>query len=114
MTMPTFHEIKEEQVAEAAAVSEQLDRDAEFLVALDNCIDEVLDEHLADVRIVNQDAVGEDSQAPLVSAFVVGKNAAADVVSWYGAYFAGDNYEVFVDGVKQRLDKNGQIEGPEA
>lgn len=35
----------------------------------------------------------------------------SEVVEWYSAFYAGDDYEVIVAGVTQELDHNGQIKG---
>jgi len=34
------------------------------------------------------------------------------IIQWYGAFCAGDFYDVFVDGIKQDLDLNGEIDKP--
>lgn len=31
------------------------------------------------------------------------------IVEWYGAFYAGDDYTVTLDGVLQTLDHNGEI-----
>lgn len=33
------------------------------------------------------------------------------IVEWYSAFYAGDDYDVLVDSVLQDLDHNGQIKG---
>lgn len=35
-----------------------------------------------------------------------------DVVMWYNAFYAGDNYTVKIDGVKQKVDENGYLVVP--
>lgn len=32
-----------------------------------------------------------------------------DIAAWYGSFFAGDNYDLKIDGKRVRLDQNGQI-----
>lgn len=34
-----------------------------------------------------------------------------DVVEWYGAFYAGDDYDVYLNGRKLRLGTNGEKEG---
>jgi len=38
------------------------------------------------------------------------KSAVPKVMDWYGAYYAGDDYDVFVNGRKQNLGINGELE----
>lgn len=40
---------------------------------------------------------------------VAGLHEVAAIMAWYGAYFAGDDYTVTVDGVPVAMDKNGEI-----
>ena len=30
------------------------------------------------------------------------------IMAWYGAYFAGDDYEVHLDGLRVKIDRNGE------
>lgn len=30
------------------------------------------------------------------------------VMAWYGAYFSGDDYEVHLDGLRVKIDRNGE------
>lgn len=32
----------------------------------------------------------------------------ADIMAWYGAYYAGDRYAVYADGEKLKKDHNGE------
>lgn len=36
------------------------------------------------------------------------------IARWYGAFYAGDRYSVFIDGKKVRKDRNGDIVGWDA
>ena len=33
----------------------------------------------------------------------------ANIIMWYGAFYAGDDYTVSLNGVAQKLDHNGEI-----
>lgn len=33
------------------------------------------------------------------------------IMAWYGAYYAGDRYTVYVDGVKVEKDQDGELVG---
>ena len=41
----------------------------------------------------------------------VERNACPAIMEWYGAYCAGDDYRVFINGEQARLGINGEIEG---
>lgn len=32
------------------------------------------------------------------------------IMQWYGSHYAGDDYDVLIDGEKQRLDLNGELD----
>ncbi|QNN99810.1 hypothetical protein P67b_00051 [Ruegeria phage Tedan] len=32
------------------------------------------------------------------------------IMQWYGSHYAGDDYDVLIDGVKQKLDLNGELD----
>lgn len=55
------------------------------------------------LKFVNKDATPKECEIALHSA-----DGAAEIMSWYGAYFAGDRYQVFVDGEKIKIDQNGE------
>ncbi len=44
-----------------------------------------------------------------VITMLVNAKAVANIVMWYGAFYAGDDYTVTIDGVLQKLDHNGEI-----
>jgi len=43
----------------------------------------------------------------------VAPDAIPNIMAWYGAYFAGDRYNVFVDGRRVEKDQNGERVTPE-
>lgn len=60
---------------------------------------------LRELKFVNRDARPKECVVH-VSAASIGP-----VMAWYGSYFAGDQYTVFVDGAKVRKDHNGELMG---
>lgn len=32
------------------------------------------------------------------------------IMQWYGAFCAGDDYDVLIDGIKQQIDLNGELD----
>ena len=40
----------------------------------------------------------------------VDRSAAAPIMDWYGAFYAGDDYDVYVNNVRQCLGINGELE----
>ncbi|QIG75729.1 hypothetical protein EVC20_158 [Rhizobium phage RHph_Y2_17_1] len=57
------------------------------------------------LKFVNQDAT------PKVVKFDVSRDGIKPVMAWYGAYHAGDNYTVHVNGVEVEKDENGELVG---
>ncbi|OCP21951.1 MULTISPECIES: hypothetical protein [unclassified Ensifer] len=55
------------------------------------------------LRFINEDAT------PKEVAFDVSKDGVAPILSWYGGYHSGDDYVVYVDGVKAAIDLNGEL-----
>lgn len=51
---------------------------------------------------------------PKEVSFDISKDGVKDVMAWYGAYFAGDRYAVYIDGVKVKKDLNGELVGEPA
>ena len=47
---------------------------------------------------------------PHVTRLNVSRTSIAPIMAWYGAYYAGDDYGVLVDGVEITKDKNGEFE----
>jgi len=58
---------------------------------------------VVELKFVNSDA------RPKECILTVGKESIPDIMAWYGAYFAGDRYAVFADGVKLEKDQNGHL-----
>lgn len=58
------------------------------------------------LRFVNKDAT------PKVSLVEATTGCCPDIALWYGAFHAGDDYEVYIDGVKQKLGINGELISP--
>jgi hypothetical protein len=54
--------------------------------------------------------VNKDARPRSVS-LQVSTASIAPIMSWYGAYFAGDRYKVFVDGKGVQMDRNGDLTG---
>lgn len=42
----------------------------------------------------------------------VSRESVAPIMAWYGAYYAGDRYNVFVDGKRVEKDRNGELVKP--
>ncbi len=42
--------------------------------------------------------------------FRIERSACAAIMNWYGAYYAGDDYDVRINGRKQILGINGELE----
>lgn len=55
------------------------------------------------LEIMNKDAV------EALITLKVDQASVAKIVMWYGAFYAGDDYAVYVDNVLQKLDHNGEI-----
>ena len=60
---------------------------------------------LRELKFINSDA------RPKECVVHVSKASIAPVMAWYGAYFSGDRYAVFVDGIKVQKDQNGELAG---
>jgi hypothetical protein len=61
-------------------------------------------ETIVTLHFANRDAT------PQVVMLRVERSAASHIMNWYGAYFAGDDYDVFINGTKQDLGINGELE----
>jgi hypothetical protein len=61
----------------------------------------------ATLKFVNQDATPKEQIIELASAASVDP-----VIQWYGGYFAGDDYEVFLNDRRIATDQNGEREAP--
>jgi hypothetical protein len=49
------------------------------------------------------------SATPKEIEFDISKEAVEPMMSWYGAYHAGDRYSVSIDGKKVKKDINGEL-----
>lgn len=58
---------------------------------------------MIELKFVNSDAKPKTSTVRCDTASM------AQIMAWYGAYFAGDRYAVYADGVKLAKDKNGEL-----
>ena len=56
-----------------------------------------------ELKFVNKDA------RPKTTTLHVSAGSVADIMAWYGAYYAGDRYKVFIDGNKILKDQNGEL-----
>ncbi|QIG69191.1 hypothetical protein EVB78_157 [Rhizobium phage RHph_N1_15] len=57
------------------------------------------------IRFRNSEATPEEIE------FEVSKAAVPPMMAWYGAFHAGDDYSVYVDGVEVEKDENGELVG---
>lgn len=60
---------------------------------------------LTELKFVNSDAT------PKISVLHVSPDSIRSVMAWYGSYYAGDRYAVFLDGENVRKDANGEMLG---
>ena len=60
------------------------------------------------LQITNRSAV-DGGRPPLVVEMTINRNATCDVLDWYGAYAAGDDYDVRINGRMARLGINGEL-----
>lgn len=58
---------------------------------------------MIELKFVNSDA------RPKTVALQVATAAVPHIMDWYGAYFAGDRYAVYLDGEKIVKDHNGEM-----
>ncbi len=66
--------------------------------------------NIVTLRFDNRDAMGEDEGKVQSIKLRVERSAVKHIMAWYGAYYAGDDYDVFINGRKQAKDKNGEFE----
>ena len=50
----------------------------------------------------------EQGDAPQVDIIFCNAESVPQIMAWYGAYFAGDRYQVFKDGTEIQIDQNGE------
>lgn len=55
----------------------------------------------------------EDFDEPLVETIHCSRASIAPIMSYYGAFYSGDPYRVYVDGIEQEKDMNGQVPAKE-
>lgn len=58
---------------------------------------------MIELKFVNSDA------RPKTTVLHVAPDSIASIMDWYGAYYAGDRYAVYADGVKLPKDQNGGL-----
>lgn len=58
---------------------------------------------IVELRFVNSDAL------PKSAVIQCHRASIPLIMAWYGAFYAGDRYSVFVDGEKVDKDHNGQM-----
>jgi hypothetical protein len=63
-----------------------------------------MSDRIVTLKFDNRDAT------PHVVEMRVDRAAVKDIMAWYGAYFAGDDYAVFINGHPQGKDQNGEFE----
>jgi hypothetical protein len=63
------------------------------------------------LRFENRDASDDPDSADIVQ-MRIDAAAVRHVMDWYGAFFAGDDYCVFINGRKQAMGINGEFEAP--
>lgn len=66
------------------------------------------------VKIVNAfpltEPEGYEKPEPIVNEFTLkNQKGLKDILAWYGAFYAGDPYTVYVNGSKIKLDRNGEV-----
>lgn len=54
--------------------------------------------------------INKDAKQTVTTVFVATESI-PQVMQWYGAFCAGDNYYVLCDGLKLKIDCNGHITG---
>jgi hypothetical protein len=59
-----------------------------------------------ELRFVNSDA------RPKEAIVHCDNESIAQIMAWYGAYYAGDRYAVYADGEKLAKDQNGELVAP--
>jgi hypothetical protein len=65
---------------------------------------------LVKLKFTNRTA-GDDGPAEIVE-MQINREAVSHVLVWYGAFYAGDDYDVRLNGKKLRLGINGELEVP--
>lgn len=60
---------------------------------------------LRELKFINADAT------PRECVLHVSTTSIAPIMDWYGSFYAGDTYRVFVDGKRVKVDQNGGLIG---
>jgi hypothetical protein len=58
---------------------------------------------LRNLKFVNLDAI------PMEQEVQVSTQSIPAVMRWYGSFYSGDTYKVFVDGIEVEKDHNGEM-----
>jgi hypothetical protein len=58
-----------------------------------------------ELLFVNRDATPKNTLLQVDTASI------EPIMAWYGAYYSGDRYKVFVDGARVQKDQNGELVG---
>lgn len=61
------------------------------------------------LAFVNRDATGEDNDEAQTVELRVDREAVPHIMEWYGAFCAGDDYDVLINGVKYETGINGEF-----
>lgn len=64
---------------------------------------------LVTLRFENRDAVDDGLPAQIIE-MRVSRAAVPHIMDWYGAFCAGDDYDVHINGRKQEMGINGELE----
>lgn len=65
---------------------------------------------LVHLRFTNR--TDSDEGPPRVVEMQINREAVPSVMDWYGAFYAGDDYDVRLNGKKLRMGINGELELP--
>lgn len=65
---------------------------------------------MVQLRFTNRTA-GEEGPPDVVE-MQINREAVPHVMDWYGAFYAGDDYDVRLNGKKLRMGINGELELP--
>lgn len=61
------------------------------------------------LRFENRTAARDGEVSEIID-LRVDRTAINPIMAWYGAYYAGDDYDVFINGRQQPKDQNGEFE----
>lgn len=64
------------------------------------------------VKLKFENRTAGDSGPPEVIEMQINREAVSHIMDWYGAYYAGDDYDVRLNGTKLQLGINGEYEMP--